>query len=331
MTRRTQGTAHARLLRLAEQALRRNRPRREVESLLERLSHVAPEGSEAWTFAHRHLAELLIEEHPWRAALHLRRLVAARTGGDVAHALLGLCHALLGNFQAAVASYRRALQESPHNPWYHHNLGHLLDVALGRPDEAVGHLEIAHRIEPLEHEIAASLAHCLARLGRLDRARTLADEAVRAAPRNRDHRELLAWIEQGADRSGPPRSPRTSGLGHRSAAPHASGRAASPPDAVVDALEARMGAAGFSASQIHAALALWRDFRHHARRPACRPESYAAAIEYAIAVLHGVRGVTQASVARRYGVTAGTVSNRFIEIRYALALVPGDPRYAGQR
>ncbi len=186
------------LRREAEGLLRRARPRVELFPVLERLVAVAPEGSDHALFAHRHLAEFWVEENPWRALLHLRRIVRERRDDDVVHALMGLCHALLGNFRVAVGHYRRALSSSPRNPWYHHNVGHLLDVALATPAQALPHLRSAHRLEPLEDEITASLAHCLAGMGTLAEARGLAADAVRAAPRNREHRALLSWVERGA-------------------------------------------------------------------------------------------------------------------------------------
>ena len=94
---------------------------------------VAKPGSDDAVFSHRHLAELLIEDHPWKAALHLRALHMAGADDDAVHGLMGLCQALLGNFQMAVAAYKKALQISPRNPWYHHNLGHLLDAAMATP------------------------------------------------------------------------------------------------------------------------------------------------------------------------------------------------------
>jgi tetratricopeptide (TPR) repeat protein len=182
----------------AESLLRRGRPHAEVVPVLERLRAEAADGSEAQLFASRHLAEALLEADPWRAALHLRHVLAHRRDDDVAHALMGLAQALLGHFRAAVSAYRRALQLAPRNPWYHHNVGHLLDVALGDRASALPHLRTAHRLEPAEDEITASLAHCLAGVGALDEARALADEAVRLAPKNKDHRALLAWIDAGA-------------------------------------------------------------------------------------------------------------------------------------
>ncbi len=316
-----------RLRRAAENAIRKSRPRREVESLLEKLLDASGGEGEHGLFAHRHLAELLIEEDPWRAALHLRRVAQRSLEDDVVHALMGLCQALLGNFRAAVSAYRRALRIAPRNPWYHHNLGHLLDVALGEPRDAVSHLETAHRMEPLEHEITASLAHCLARLGRLAEAKTFADEAVSAAPRNAGHRALLAWIEGGScDGPSPRLGPRKPGGSSSDGdAPRAKPAA---PQKVVRALERGMREAGFSPGQVASARALWTDYNDGRRLRVIKPEVYAAAVEYAIALVHGLHGVTKASIARRYGVAPTSLTTRYGEIRDALELTPGDPRYA---
>jgi hypothetical protein len=212
MSERQSETGVERLRKQAERAIAAAQGRRVVEPLLERIVSIAADGSEASVFAHRHLAEYRIEDHPWRALLHLRKVVGAHPDDDVVHALTGLSHALLANFRAAVSAYRRALALAPRNPWYHHNLGHLLDVALDQPGLAVKHLEFAHRAaHPPEHEIAASLAHCLARTGKIDEARELAGAAVSGDPRNREHKQLLAWIERGApEEAGDPRTKRRS-------------------------------------------------------------------------------------------------------------------------
>jgi hypothetical protein len=55
---------------------------------------------------------------------------------------------------------------------------------------------------------------------------------------------------------------------------------------------------------------------------------YAAAIEYTLSILEG-DSVTRAELARRYSVTARAIASRHEEIRDALALEPGDPRYSG--
>jgi tetratricopeptide (TPR) repeat protein len=286
---------------------------------------LAEPGSDAALFAHRHLAEVCLEAHPWRAALHLRHVLKVDPDDDVVHALMGLCQALLGNYRAAVSAYRRALQAAPNTPWYHHNLGHLLDVALHSPSEAEKHLRAAHRLEPRHDEITASLAHCLARLGTLNEAKGLASRAVRQAPRNADHRALLRWIEDGAPDGKPGASVRRRGTGEAA-------QRKIIPDAAMSvrrAFETRMREAGFSARQVARARALWADFHGTRELRGKKPEVYAAAVEYAIACILGRRDATRAEVARRYGITPGSLSSRYVEIRDTLALQPNDPRYAG--
>lgn len=305
------------LRRRAEDALERDERGTTAERLLERLVQLANEESEHAIFAHRHLAELRLERHPWRAALHLRKVIAASPNDDVPHALMGLCQALLGNYRAAVGAYKRALHEAPQTPWYHHNLGHLLDVAIDEPEAALNHLELAHRLEPDHDEIAASYAHCLARVGQLDGALTLARIAFQLAPKNRDHARLVSWIERGA----PP--------GEKSAPTKSEPRRDVPKiEAVVEALERGMRDSGYSPDQVDRARHLWSDYAEGRRVRVRKPEAYAAALEYAMALILRRRGVTQAKIARRYGIAPGTLSSRYHAIREALALEPGDPRYA---
>ncbi len=304
------------------------RGRRVVEPLLERILEIAPDGDPGRVFAHRHLAELRLEEDPWTAALHLRKVLGVKPHDDVAHSLMALAQALLGNYRAAVSSYRRALTLEPRNPWYHHNLGHLLDVALDDPYTALAHLELAlANADPPEHEITASVAHCLARVGRMGQAKELARQAVSAAPQNRDHHALLMWIESGA-----PADIAVQGLKAEARRPPAPRDRVTPePElgerTVVKMLEERMRADGFTPRQVDRARALWADYCDEREPRVKRPEICAAAIHYAIVIVHDLEA-SQASVARRYGVTPKSLSQRFVDIQRALALRPGDPRYA---
>lgn len=311
-------TGLRRLRRRAEHALEHQK-HTEAETLLDRLVEIA-DGDDA-LFAHRHLAEIRLERHPWRAALHLRHVLQACPDDDVPHALMGLSQALLGNFRAAVASYRKALQYAPGTPWYLHNLGHLLDVALDAPRAALEPLETAHAAEPEHDEIAASLAHCQARLGSIDSALTLARQALALAPSNRDHARLVGWIEAGAPDDWSPQD--TVDIAQASKAP----KSIDPTQAVQEMFEAKMKASGFTGRQVELAGALWRDFGEGRELRMRKPEVYAAAIEYAIATVHK-RGTTQAKVARRYGIAPGSLVRRYGEIRQALDLQPDDPRYA---
>ena len=318
-----------RLRRRAEDALEAEGRHVEAETLLDTLLARAPEGSEHALFAHRHLAELRLERHPWRAALHLREVARARPHDDVPHALMGLCQALLGNYVSAVEAYRRALAIAPETPWYHHNLGHLLDVALDRHRDAVRHLKRAHQLEPEHAEIAASYAHALARLAvegggpkvaSLAEAQRVARVALDLAPESRDHRRLLRWIEGGAAPEADVASQPPEHVEHAAEA-----------DPVRVVLEREMRGAGYSPRQLQHAVELWEDFRRSRRIRMRKPQIYAAAIEYAMARLLGRQGDTQAVIARRYGIAATSLCQRYGEIRTTLALRPGDPRYGAFR
>ena len=144
--------------------------------MLHRLARLADDGSDESLFAHLHLAELLVERDPWRAALYARRVLAHRPDDDRGWATLALCQTLLGNYRFAVSAYHHALTSAPKNPWYAHNLGHLLDVALGRARDADRLAAAAPtRARPYSGEVAASYAHALARVGRLAEARKVLD------------------------------------------------------------------------------------------------------------------------------------------------------------
>jgi tetratricopeptide (TPR) repeat protein len=169
----------------------------DVLPMLHRLARLAAEGSDECLFAHLHLAELLVERDPWRAALYARRVLAQRPDDDRGWATLALCQTLLGNYKFAVSAYHNALTSAPKNPWYAHNLGHLLDVALGRAEEAVGWLRRAYQSAAYSGEVAASYAHALARVGRIAEARKILTRAMKRTA-SREHAALLKWVEQGA-------------------------------------------------------------------------------------------------------------------------------------
>lgn len=316
-----------RLRKRVERALAGGERGTDVLRDLETILRECAEGDRDALFAHRQLAELRLEQSPWAAALHLRKLIQADAADDGVFALMGLCQAMLGNFRAAIAAYRRAIELAPRNPWYHHNLGHLLDVGLGECDAALKHLQLAHELESAEDEITASLAHCLACLGQMAEAKALARDALRESPRNGDHRALLEWIERGAPSSRGDGQPRSGARGRIGAS--ASALRADTRDSVARLLAVRMPEAGFNQDHVRLAEALWTDFSGRRSLRVAKPAIYAAAIEYAIAIVHAVPGVTQAAVSRRYGVAPASLSSRYAEIRAELALVPGDPRYCG--
>lgn len=317
----------------AEEALRASKPRAQIVKLLEEILARADDDSDASRFAHRQLAELRLEESPWAAALHLRRVVAMSPDDDTAHALMGLCHALQRNYRMAVTAFRRAVALSPGNPWYNHNLGHLLDVALESPSEALGYLRKAHSSRPEQEDVGASLAHCLGRLGQCAEALTITRALLHRHPDHEDLRSLATWLERGAPAKSTSKS-RT----HDVSAPtiHAiprkldatvsprslRGVTSTAPEEVQ--LESQLRRAGATEGEIQRALRIWRDFEAATRARMC-PVT-AAAIDYAIARVDGATA-RQREVAARHDVSAQALASRFRELKGALNLSPRDARY----
>lgn len=330
------------LKRQCEWTLARAVDPREALPMLHRLARVAQAGSEEHVFASQHLAELLVERDPWRAALHARRVVAQRPNDDRGWATLALCQTLLGNYKCAASAYKRALARSPDNPWYAHNLGHLLDVALGRAGEAVAWLKRAFERAPQSGDVAASYAHALARAGDLREARRVLARASRRGA-SREHAALLRWLEQGApagEEHALPRRTRCFASAFASAseaaasmrhAARSSRRALRPARAAdLDETLARgLANLPLDAKQRARAKSLARDaLAILSRKAAIAP--LAAAVAYAIVYVDHVP-LTQSEVAACFRVTAASLRARFAELRAHLDLTPGDARYATQR
>jgi len=186
-----------RLRQEIERALRRAFDPADVLPRLARLARLAPPASDDGVFAHRQLAELLVERHPWRAAIYARRALAHRDDDDRAWAVLAFCQTLLGNFRCAAKAYQNAIASAPGNPWYAHNLGHLLDVALGSPKRALPWLRSAYGAKGDNSEIVASYVHALARAGRTGEARGVVERALERFD-SRELEALLRWLDEGA-------------------------------------------------------------------------------------------------------------------------------------
>lgn len=199
MARHLSADAEA-LWRDCEEAIETGRPEPRVMPLLVRLARMAPRGSDAWLYALRNLAERVVNEDAWRAALLARRMVEARPDDDGGWAMLGLAQSLMGHHRYAIRAYRRALSLAPNNPWYGHNLGHLYDVALGRPDIAVpllsralGELRRMGAIAGSDmtralDEVAASYAHALLHSGDPAAARRVMLGVMRGGAKPEHHK-----------------------------------------------------------------------------------------------------------------------------------------------
>jgi tetratricopeptide (TPR) repeat protein len=336
----------------------------DVLPLLHRLARISEEGSDSQVFANLHLAELLVERDPWRAALHARRVLAQRPDDDRGWATLALCQTMLGNYRSAVAAYHHALTSAPKNPWYAHNLGHLLDVALDRARDAVGWLKRAYQSAASSGEVAASYAHALARVGKIAEARKVLARAMKRST-SRELAALLKWVEQGAppDKDHPLPRPApvhvpsrgvTSGAANTDDAPP-SARGRAKRSGAADGAPARGGAwskPGDGETELDAVLArgllnLPLDAKQRARAKALAQDAtalfpraagprsasvqaIAAAIAYAIVYVDHVP-LTQAEVAACFRVGVASLRGRFSELRSHLDLMPGDARYATLR
>jgi len=159
-------------------AISRGLPKRDLLAMLRRLIAEAAPGSPEQDFAKLELSELTVGDDPFRAA---RLALDVLKGGPEprAYGVLGIAHSMLGSFRASRRAYEHAVALEPDHPAYRHNLGHLLDVAFGRPREALRHLAVARRARPDEPAIVTSEAHALARSGHAARATELLVQVLR--------------------------------------------------------------------------------------------------------------------------------------------------------
>jgi Flp pilus assembly protein TadD len=187
------GAAVQRLLFDVDWAIQHGLGPRDLVPMLNKLISLAEPGSDAALFGKRQLAETTIQEQPFRAAVLLRE-VLGHGDDDRAWALLGLAHTLLGNYRCAARSYARALALTPDNPWYAHNLGHVLDVALRRPAEALRHLKLSYRQLNRDPEVASSYAHALLGAGRRAESARVLQRAL--GDSDRVHAVLTGWLQR---------------------------------------------------------------------------------------------------------------------------------------
>jgi Flp pilus assembly protein TadD len=172
-------------------ALAQRLPKRDLFAMLTRLVASAQPGSPEARFAKLELARLVLDRQPFRAA-RLAQEVLQNGPDEAAFGLLGIAHMRLGHFRAARRALEKALRLAPDDPAVLHNLGHLIDVAFDRPEEALPHLALAHRIVGDEPALASSYAHALARTGHEARAEKLLVRGARLS-QGLAHATIRAW------------------------------------------------------------------------------------------------------------------------------------------
>jgi tetratricopeptide (TPR) repeat protein len=291
-----------------------------VLPMLHRLSRLAPDGSDESVYAQRRLAELLADHHPWRAALSARRVLAAQPRDDGAWAILAFCHALLKNYRCSAAAYRRALALSPDNAAYAHNLGHLVDIALGRPKDALPYLRVAYARSP-GPDVAVSLAHALGRSGDIAEATRVTKRALETADATyeEEYAALLRWLESGAPDE-PQVVPRPPARETRASWRR---RRAGSVAALEEALAKGLRKLPLDSKQRDRARALVRDPSIGGALLSDRrvTQSVAAAIAYAIVFLDDVP-LTQAEVASCFRVSVPALRGQWKALRARTPLIP---------
>jgi len=115
-----------------------------------------------------------------------------------AHMAMGFLYRLEGNAEALLREIRAAARPDATDPLLLQWAGWTY-MTLGRPEEAVGILERAHRLHPRHYRIASSLIDCYLMLGRredeqrlLARVREILIETLDREPDNVDARIILA-------------------------------------------------------------------------------------------------------------------------------------------
>jgi Tfp pilus assembly protein PilF len=172
-------------------AIAQNLPKRDLFAMLTRLVASAQPGSPEERFAKLELARLSVDKEPFRAARLVQEVL--RHGPDeAALGLLGIAHMRLGHFRAARRAFEKALRIVPDDAAVLHNLGHLIDVAFDRPEEALPHLALACRIGGDVPSLASSYAHALARTGQKARAEQILVKNARLSP-GLAHATVEAW------------------------------------------------------------------------------------------------------------------------------------------
>jgi tetratricopeptide (TPR) repeat protein len=303
-----------RLRKAVEGALKGTTESPDLLPLLHRLLRAAPPESEHAAFAHRKLAELLVERDAWRAALHARAATKLVPDDDRGWAALGLSHSMLGNYRSAATAYRQALAQAPENPWYAHNLGHLLDVVLGEVDEAVTWLRLAHQRVRKNSEIGTSYAHALARTGRIEEARRVLARVTREGA-TREQVALSRWLEGGA----PPRSgvhaPVRVHLKEAQPRSRRRGAVSDATRAVEAALDRGLAKLPLDTEQQERARAMARESaRERAPIDEIGARSLAAAVSYAI-VYEDSLPLSQTEVAATFRVSAARLRTRFVALK----------------
>ena len=106
---------------------------------------------------------------PKAEAAVMKALELDTTYSEIYHALGGLMTWSKWDWKAGEAAFRKALELNPKNADAHSTFSHLLAI-MGRPDEAMKHIETAVELDPLNPKILSFYGGALGGAGRYDDA-----------------------------------------------------------------------------------------------------------------------------------------------------------------
>jgi Flp pilus assembly protein TadD len=116
-----------------------------VESLERRTPDFCAE-SEAYSLFRRGV-DFIDERHPAQAAMYLSRALALEPGRNSIREMLGRAEFALGRYERAASLFRDVVTDVPDCDYAHYALARSLR-ALGRGEEARGHLRLARALHP---------------------------------------------------------------------------------------------------------------------------------------------------------------------------------------
>jgi len=302
--------------RVAEGALR------QALKWYDKLLHVGRHDVELVKRTHICVAELLLhigDVH--RAETHLIEVVAIDPAEAYGHHLLSRVYSEMREWDSAVHHARSACQLEPGTSEYHQILGRAL---LYEGDWANGCRALERALELDSNNVLAicDLAMAEAQQGRYDRAEQLLRPAIAHNRKNALLGDTLATVMRTRQSQTERRVQPDSGgpLDTLSELSTFSGQ-------VSNMLADSLGSKGYPQSAINGAVRLCLDFEMLYGVSQSSPLVMAAACEYTISQLIGLKGVTQTQLAGQYGVSPGGISARHRAMMRKLRLADSDPRY----
>jgi len=296
---------------------------REALSWYRKLLQVGRNDQQLVTRTHLRMAELLLQlgDTP-RAETHLLEVVTASPASAYGHYLLGRLYTESHQWDMAVEHATTACHLEPGISEYHQSLGRAL-LCSGVWREGCESLEQALELDPDNTAAICDLAMADAQQGRHERAE---ESLRRAISRHRGDAmlsETLAAVIR-IRRENRSRSDEPTDAGVDVDRGETISRFSQQ---VCEMLADSLGSKNYPPGVIDGAMRLCLDFEHRCGVGQSNPIVMAAACEYTISQLMGMRGVTQTRVAGDYGISTAGISVKYRAMMRRLNLVYGDPRY----